>query len=99
MPSSPERPATGGAGSHDPAVGTDSRGWGTIWPPHSWGRRHVRCMSYPRRRSPTTHPIDQSFPAVWRAWAMRAMRRRFTFVCLAFLDDTLADLEGILDEV
>ena len=30
---------------------------------------------------------------------MRAMRRRFTFVCLAFLEDTLADLEAILDEV
>lgn len=27
------------------------------------------------------------------------MRRRFSFVCLVVLEDTLADLEGILDEI
>ena len=27
------------------------------------------------------------------------MRRRFSYLCLAFMQDTLADLEGFLDEI
>ena len=27
------------------------------------------------------------------------MRRRFSYLCLAFVEDTLADLEGVLDEI
>jgi hypothetical protein len=27
------------------------------------------------------------------------MRRRFSYLCLAFVEDTLADLEGILEEI
>ena len=27
------------------------------------------------------------------------LRRRFSYLCLAFVEDTLADLEGVLDEI
>ena len=76
---------------HVPHLGKDRLG-------HSSGIRHAPCMSNGRDAAPRRTTSHRSFPTDKGACVM-GIRHRLAYLGLAFLEDTLADLEGILEEV